>query len=78
MAETAKNGPTLSKTSLYPVQCTGFLIYSYNNSVADMNPRNEIPWIHNQFENSPKKAKIKSMDGESRPVENPFQEPRLY
>ena len=44
----------------------------------DMNPRNGIPWTHNQFENSPKKAKIKSMDGESRPVENPFQEPRLY
>ena len=31
-----------------------------------MNPQNGIPWTHNQFENSPKKAKIKSMDGESR------------
>ena len=40
--------------------------------------RNGIPWTHNQFENSPKKAEIKSMDGESRPVENSFQEPRLY
>jgi hypothetical protein len=28
-----------------------------------MNPRNGIPCTHNQFENSPKKAKIKSMDG---------------
>ena len=48
------------------------------NPESDMNPRNGIPWTHNLFENSPKKAKIKSMDEESRPVENPFQEPKLY
>ena len=49
-----------------------------SHRVGDMNSRNGIPRTHNQFENSPKKAKIKSMDEESRPVENPFQEPRLY
>ena len=39
---------------------------------------NEFPWTHNQFENFARKPKNQVKDGESRPDENSFQEPRLY